>query len=100
MDVARNGGAGHEDTAAYLIRLATGHHKAMEDYCNGIDIYDDDGEPLPKLASLRERITDTADIMGCGVVFSGDPRGCTVKLTMPNGETNDWGKEGWCVPLD
>lgn len=31
-------------------------------------------------------------------VFSGDPRGCTVKLQVPDGTTNDWGREGICVP--
>lgn len=36
--------------------------------------------------------------MGFGVKFSGDPRGCCVKLTVPSGATNDWGQEGICVP--
>ncbi len=30
--------------------------------------------------------------------FSGDPRGCVVKLQVPDSYTNDWGKEGICVP--
>jgi hypothetical protein len=30
--------------------------------------------------------------------FSGDPRGCVVKLIVPDGYTNDWGREGICVP--
>jgi hypothetical protein len=30
--------------------------------------------------------------------FSGDPRGCVVKLQVPDGYTNDWGGEGICVP--
>jgi hypothetical protein len=34
----------------------------------------------------------------CEVKFGGDPRGCTVKIAVPDGYTNDWGKEGICVP--
>lgn len=35
---------------------------------------------------------------GFGVVLSGDPRGVTVKVVVPSGKTDDWGKEGICVP--
>ena len=35
---------------------------------------------------------------GFGVIFSGDPRGITVKITVPSGKTDDYGKEGICVP--
>jgi hypothetical protein len=30
--------------------------------------------------------------------FNGDPRGCVVKLRVPDGYNNDWGGEGICVP--
>ena len=30
-------------------------------------------------------------------VFSGDPRGATVKLRMPDGRYDDWGQVGICV---
>jgi hypothetical protein len=87
--------------AAYLIRLATAHQQAMEAYCNGREVYDADGEPLPHLAKIREKLTEAArDIQAKGVQFSGDPRGCTVKIVCRNGFTNDWGKEGVCVPTN
>ena len=35
---------------------------------------------------------------GYGAIIGGDPRGCTLKITVPSGYTNDWGKEGLCVP--
>lgn len=35
---------------------------------------------------------------GCVPVFSGDPRGATVKLQVPSGATGDWGQVGICVP--
>lgn len=37
-------------------------------------------------------------IPGIEPVFGGDPRGCTVKLKVPSGNSNDWGREGICVP--
>ncbi len=30
--------------------------------------------------------------------FQGDPRGACVKLVVPSGRTDDWGKTGICVP--
>jgi hypothetical protein len=100
IDINRNGGHCTEPMAAYMIRLATAHLKAMEDYCNGtFEAYDEDGEPTKHLANLRKRIEKLAVECGCtGVHFQGDPRGATVKLNFKNGATNDWGKEGWCVP--
>lgn len=91
LDVSRGGGKNcGTPTANLLIRLANKHHKLMEDACNG--------DPTPELDEVAKRLTETAASMGCGVVLSGDPRGCTVKLVLPNGDTNDWSKEGWCVP--
>jgi predicted RNA-binding Zn-ribbon protein involved in translation (DUF1610 family) len=87
-----------EAAAGALIRRARQHHKLMEDYCNGMEIYDEDDEPLPVLARCRSKIETIAKSLCAGVVFSGDPRGCTVKLTFPDAATNDFGKEGWCVP--
>ena len=36
--------------------------------------------------------------MDCKAIFQGDPRGATVKIQVPDGYTNDWGREGICVP--
>jgi len=33
-----------------------------------------------------------------GVIFQNDPRGCTVKLTVKSGKTDDMAQEGLCVP--
>jgi hypothetical protein len=98
IDIKRGGGRADSLTAGHLIRMATQHQRMMVDYCNGVDIYDQDGEALPELAQLRRVIEAAAKGAGCGVVFSGDPRGSTVKLLLPSGETNSWGGEGWCVP--
>ena len=100
IDLERNGCTPSEKKCKRLIQLATNHHKAMEDYCNGTrDPYDSEGEDKPWYVKMKNEIADLAVSMGCtGVKFSGDPRGCTVKLILPNEATNDFGKEGWCVP--
>ena len=46
----------------------------------------------------EERIARIVASLGCKAVFSGDPRGSCVKIQVPSGYTNDWGKEGVCVP--
>lgn len=47
---------------------------------------------------LEAQILETCKPYGMTPKFGGDPRGCTVKLQMPSGRTNDWGGEGICVP--
>ncbi|MCL4204621.1 MAG: hypothetical protein KJ000_19205 [Pirellulaceae bacterium] len=98
IDIQRGGGRATTLTAGHLIRMATQHQRMMEDECNGVDIYDQDGNPLPELARLRKVIEAAAKDAGCDVKFSGDPRGSTVRLLLPSGESNSWGGEGWCVP--
>jgi hypothetical protein len=100
-DIHQHGGHCSMGQARDLIRLAKRHQRAMTDYCNGtFDAYDAEGEPAPRLARLCKRLDTLADSMGCGIAYQGDPRGCTVKLTFPDGFTNDWGREGYCVPMD
>jgi hypothetical protein len=73
IDIKRGGGRANSLTAGHLIRMATQHQQMMVDYCNGVDIYDQDGEPVPKLAQLRKIIKAAAKEAGCDVRFSGDP---------------------------
>ena len=98
IDIQRGGGRASATSAAFLIRLATRHHKMMEDDCNYGNMHDENGEPVEELSVLMGKIVEDAKECHCGVKFSGDPRGATVKLILPNGDTNDWGKDGWCVP--
>jgi len=35
---------------------------------------------------------------GALAILGGDPRGCVVKIKVPDGFTNDFGNEGICVP--
>ncbi len=86
------------NTATKLMRLAEQHHKFMEDQCNGVEVYTRQGTPRGPLAKNRAAIKQLLADIGCGVHFGGDPRGCTVKIKFPDGATNDWGSDGWCVP--
>ncbi len=80
------------DDASRLIYFAGQHHKLAEDACNGPD----DTTQQDAVCTAIERL---ARMVGAsGVILGGDPRGCTVKLTFKDGHTNDFGKEGYCVP--
>lgn len=80
-------------SSAYeLIELARKHHREQERLCNG-NGSEERSENLEAVIVKR-----SAEIGAKGVHFSGDPRGATVKLILPDGATNDWGSEGWCVP--
>lgn len=72
-----------------LMENATRHHKACEAYCNtGHD----------RSAPIEQAIQKLCASLGCEPLFQHDPRGCTVKLKVPSGQTDDFGKEGMCVP--
>ena|SRR5215469_6686462 len=89
-----------------LMRLAGTHHRIAEHHCNGDCPYTHDpdaaGRETEDLCRKQQRIeTDISMIVhaiGALVHFSGDPRGATVKLKVPDGYTNDFGGEGICVP--
>jgi len=98
IDIVRNGGRCSTKIAGDLIQHAKRHHKLMEDYCNGVEVYDANDEPKAPLRNVRQKLEAIAAKCLCGVKFSGDPRGCTVKLTLPSSETNDMGRDGWCIP--
>lgn len=47
---------------------------------------------------IEKRVTSMLSGSAFSVVFSGDPRGSSIKVKVPSGRTNDWGQEGICVP--
>jgi hypothetical protein len=87
--------------AKCLIALAREHHHLMELLCSDEAFckeVDEEGDH-PAITENRDAIREVAERAGAmGVIFSGDPRGCTVKLTFEDGFTNDLGHEGYCVP--
>lgn len=85
-----------------LIRMARRHDLLCCWWCG-------DGSPQQEQRSkyaeekgipqARARIERWCERWGLRPIFSGDPRGCTVKLALPSGDSNSWGGEGWCVPI-
>lgn len=74
-----------------LMRLAKRHGRLQERACS---------EQMPEGydAACEHKIAVLCKEIGCEPVFSGDPRGVTVKLKVPSGRTNDFGGDGVCVP--
>lgn len=80
------------ETLRDLLRLAKTHGRLQVLACN-------EQVPDGHDEKCEERIRKAcARLPGCVPVFSGDPRGATVKLKLPSGRTNDWGNTGICVP--
>jgi hypothetical protein len=78
-----------------LCRLAQQHHSFATQACN---------EPLnarqkhtqKRIAKeIREVCASLASASSCRTT----PRGCTAKLVLPSGYTDDRAQEGFCIPL-
>lgn len=82
------------DDVRRLMRLAKAHHRHCENACNReVTKQERDSQ------SRRERtMAQIAEARGMKIYTQGDPRGVTVRLVMPDGYTDDWGKEGVCIP--
>jgi hypothetical protein len=102
------------ETCSLICRHATTHHRLQEQACNGYQTYDGswdeaasnraDAREEKIEARIRSLVQDlpATDDGPFGVVFQGDPRGCTVKITAPGEWSSlydDWGNEGVCVPV-
>lgn len=77
-----------------LLRYGATLHRLAETECNRqiteAEIRKQERVQMDVIAILAE--------LDCKAILHGDPRGCTVKIVVPDGYTNDWGKEGICVP--
>jgi hypothetical protein len=78
-----------------IMRYATTIQRLAETACN---------RELTEQEFNKQRriILRLKDVCGKDVriITHGDPRGCVVKLIVPDGYTNDWGSEGICVPTN
>ena len=45
------------------------------------------------------QLVKTALPTGYEAIINGDPRGAVLKIKTPSGRTNNWGREGICVPI-
>jgi hypothetical protein len=104
--------------AAKFTRLSVRHGRLQEAQCTG-DWPADNGEralnTCPRCGigwavgqvkkagcpdcRCEDQVNALAQTHGLEAVFQGDPRGCTVKLRIPNAHGKDFGGEGLvCVP--
>lgn len=52
-----------------------------------------------RAAACERRIAEILAPYNVTADFSGDPRGCCVKVRLPSGRANSWGGDGlYCVP--
>jgi hypothetical protein len=103
-------GIGREDerdriqAAQRLMRYGATLGRIAENQCNGYQTWDYkwDEKAAKRDEAKEERITakvvKLCESIGCKAVFQGDPRGNTLKIAVPDGYTNDWGREGIGVP--
>jgi len=88
------------ETCSLICRAATTHARLAEADCNyGLTERENRlVERLEKrIANLCLELPTVVD-KAITPIFSGDPRGATVKLVLPDGRTDDWGQTGICVP--
>lgn len=88
-----------EKLARLILRHGATYQRIQELYCNEPMNERQQARVEKKETAIERRIKGLCEMMGFGVPkFSGDPRGHTIKLTLPSGYTDDWGREGFCVP--
>lgn len=86
-----------------LMRYAATLHRLAEKACNEVFTDTDDRKQFSIEEKVKKLCAET--IRGYGEneiapvpVFSGDSRGCVLKIRVPDGFTDDGGGEGICVP--
>lgn len=96
------------DTCERICRLARKHHRRQERLRNGFrdeaaQVAEERADERNE-AAIRDAVAElpeweeNGERGRFGVLFDGDPRGCTVKLTGPRSIYDSWGGDGVCVP--
>ena len=80
-----------------LMRLGATYGRLAEMECNDERFGTKEERRQGSIERSVQRILKGA-MPGAHAVFSGDPRGNTIKVTVPSGRTDDWGDTGICVP--
>ena len=89
--------------AERLMYYGASYARIQERACNGHQTWDGNWDEKAALADERKeakleaKITTMCEPFDCKPIFGG-ARGATVKIAVPDGYTNDWEKEGICVP--
>ena len=90
--MAREGFPRYE--ARLIMSYAGTLHRLAERACN-VPLTE---ASLDRIQQLRTRIKRILKPYKITPRFQDDPRGAVVKLQVPSGVTNDWGRMGICVP--
>lgn len=93
-------GCGWQDSAAFAIR------RTADTRCDVLkQVASDPHKHLYVVTDARcpdcrtsDRVRELLAPFNIEPIFNGDPRGAVVKLKVPSGRTDDWGREGVCVP--
>lgn len=81
------------------LALAAGEHKRLQEISCNLPVSVEEQQHLDRYeTAIQEFLKELLAPYNVVPVFQGDPRGATVKLRVPSGKTNDWGREGICVP--
>ena len=90
------------DATTTTLRLASSYHRIQEAQCNGPVNGQWSDEWQATMDKRETRIELRLQFLlaphDVKPIFQGDPRGATVKLKVPSGATNDWRRQGICVP--
>ena len=90
--------------AQRLLRFGATLGRIAERQCNGYQTWNYEWDEKAserderKEERINEQVTKLCESIGVKPIFGGDPRGNTLKIAVPDGYTNDWGREGICVP--
>ena len=109
--------AGGDPTQRYsfaqrLMRYGATYGRLAEDACNGPESSANEaynkviqdtwqlrqGAIPAKQEKIETAVTELCSKFDCKAIFSGDPRGNTLKIEVKSGYSNSWGGEGICVP--
>lgn len=87
-----------------LMRYGATLGRIAENQCNGYQTWDYKWDEKAakrdelKAERIEKKVTELCALFDCTPIFQGDPRGNVLKIQVPTGYTNDWGREGICVP--
>lgn len=90
--------------AKRLMRYGATLGRLAEQECNGYQDWQGNWDQKAadraekKERRIKQKVMELCCEWGCAAVFQGDPRGNVLKIRVPDGYTNDWGREGICVP--
>lgn len=98
VDLTKHAPKAQQWHAERIMRYGATYGRMQEDWCNR-EMSDKETERVERREKrIEEKVTKILGEIDCKPVFGGDPRGNTIKIVLPDGYADDWGREGLCVP--